>query len=214
MLIGGDETGKPFRIDPPVTMRDGLQGQVIDARMSGLHLGPSWLAQARQLLAVAFRQMAFRGAYLFFNQIEIVQQPLCRRGDLAAFLERLRHQLASFPKHDFVLCQPCQQLIARLPLPFNQLMRSGEDFAMLFHLHHTEKLGSQRRFVIAKFFVQFAIARKPHHSRQSGKEVVFGWFQCKRLFLSSGQGETAPHRCGYFLRIGIHGHREIGYAWC
>ncbi|MNM29260.1 hypothetical protein D3C81_397950 [compost metagenome] len=68
-LITLDEAAQALAVDAAITMGDGLQGNVIDARqIAGRAIG-----QAGQLAAVAGRQMRLSNADVRFDQVVVVQ---------------------------------------------------------------------------------------------------------------------------------------------
>ncbi len=83
-LVGGYETAETFRIDPSIAVRDRLQRDVIHARKPG-----RWaVQQARQFPAVTLGQVSLGRANLFFDQIEVVEQPFPGRRNPAVRLDR------------------------------------------------------------------------------------------------------------------------------
>ncbi|MNR50361.1 hypothetical protein D3C85_1698670 [compost metagenome] len=86
-------------------MGDGFQGDVVDPRQACR--GP--FGQAWQLAAVAVRQVGPGGADVFFDQVEVVQQPFRRRGRASAGqLYGLERRTATFQKQ-LVVSQAAQQ---------------------------------------------------------------------------------------------------------
>ena len=79
-LIGIDERDKRTRVDLRVHMRDQLQNHVENTRQSGGRT----IHEARQLTAVAARQVPPGHLDLLFDQIEVVQHPLGGRSEAAA----------------------------------------------------------------------------------------------------------------------------------
>jgi hypothetical protein len=85
------------------------------------------------------------GANLFFDQIEVVEQPLAGRRDPAVRRDRRHEQRQTSIRVRFVLGQPRQKLVRRLS--WRQLMRGRETLAVLFHLDGAEQFRAQRRLV-------------------------------------------------------------------
>ncbi len=81
--------------------------------------------------------MLFGSADLFFDQIEIVEQPFCCRGDLPVILDGSRQQIAGLGDDDVVFSEPRQQLVACAP--GTELVRAGQRLAVLLHLYRTEE---------------------------------------------------------------------------
>src|SRR5437868_953381 len=82
-------------------------------------------------------------ANLFFDQIEIVEQPFAGGRDPAVRLDCCGQQIAGADQHAFVRRQTREQLIASAI--GGQLMRRGEQPAMLLHLLGAEELRAKRR---------------------------------------------------------------------
>ena len=108
-LVGRDETAETFRIHPAIAVRDRLQRDVVHARKPGRRA----VQQARQLPAVTLRQVSPGRANLFFDQIEVVEQPFPGRRNPAVGLDRLCQQLADFQQEIFILGQPRQKSVPR-----------------------------------------------------------------------------------------------------
>ena len=122
-------------------MRDGLQGDVIDARK--IRRGAA--AQPGQLSAVILRQMSSGRANLLFDEIEVVEQPLPRRDDATVSLQSGGQQTARFNQDLFIVRKSREQSIGR-PLPCQRVCRR-KGFPMLLHLLGAEQLGAQGRLV-------------------------------------------------------------------
>ncbi|MNH12551.1 hypothetical protein D3C79_720960 [compost metagenome] len=72
LLISLDETAEALSVDPPVTVGNGLQGNVVDTRQAG----GGAVVQLRQLQAVVGRQVVLGNADMGFDQVKVVEQPL------------------------------------------------------------------------------------------------------------------------------------------
>ena len=154
-LVRGDETGQRAAAQPPVAVGHGLQREIVDAGQARRR--PA--AQPRQLAAVTRRQMALGGADLFFDEVEVVEQPLAG-GRHAALQLGVAHQARPHGhQHLFVHRQPRQQAVTRARR--GQFVRSGQALAVLRHLVGGEELGTQRRFVGIR-------RRARHHAGQAG----------------------------------------------
>ncbi len=90
--------------------------------------------------------MPLGGTDLFFDEIEVVEQPFPGRRDPAVRRYRRLQQLAHVDQDDFVLGQPGQQLVRRAPS--GQLVRCRERLAMLRHLIGAEQRQAQRRLCV------------------------------------------------------------------
>jgi hypothetical protein len=55
------------------------------------------------------------GAYLLFNQIEVVEEPFTGRRNSAVCLNRLRHQILDANQEAFILSQSFQEPIRSVP---------------------------------------------------------------------------------------------------
>ncbi len=62
---------QPSHVDPTIDVRDQFQSHVIDQRISRRRS----IEQTGQAAAVAHRQMPTGHPDLFFNQIEVIEQP-------------------------------------------------------------------------------------------------------------------------------------------
>ena len=142
VLVGVDEARQAFRVDPAVAVRNDFEGDLVDARIAfGLFVG-----QARQFLAVVLRQVAARRADLFFDQVEIVEQPLGGGRDLAPGLDGGGQFGAGAGNDIGVLGQARQQAVGAAALA--QLVARGQVLAVGCHLRGAEQLGAQRQFVV------------------------------------------------------------------
>ncbi len=165
-LVGGDEARQRAAREPAVAVRDHLQRQRVDARLAGLRgvrgragdgaapaagrvrlvgrrLRRRRLAeQARQLAAVALREVAPRGAHLLLDEIEVVEQPFGRRrhaplgggggGELAVDADQ----------HALVVGQPGEQPVGQRLV--GDAVAGGQAAGMLRHLLGAVELGAQR----------------------------------------------------------------------
>src|SRR6185503_9344057 len=94
--------------EPPVAVRDGLEGDVVDARQAGRRARE----QARQLAAVCLGEVALGGADLLFDQMEVVEQPFPGRRDPAARRDGRLQELAGGNQDTFVPGQAREELVA------------------------------------------------------------------------------------------------------
>ncbi len=85
-------------------MRDHFQGDVVHARAPRR----GTMSQARQFKAVTPGKVPLGRTDLFFDEIEIVEQPLSCRGDAAFCRNRLRQQVTNPGQGHLVFCQPGQ----------------------------------------------------------------------------------------------------------
>ena len=53
------------------------------------------MRETRQLTAITAGQMPFGGAYLFFDQVKIVEQPFGSGRDTAVYIDRIAEQIAA-----------------------------------------------------------------------------------------------------------------------
>ncbi len=114
---------------------------VVHARKSGRRS----VQQARQLPAVPLRQVPLGHADLFFDQVEVVEEPFPGRRDPAVRFHRRRQQVAGFRQDAFILRQPGQKPV---PNPSRtQPVRARKGLAVLLHLFAAEQFRPQRRFV-------------------------------------------------------------------
>ena len=125
-----------------VAMRHRFQRDVIDARQAGRLTA----RQARQLAAVARRQVPAGGADLLLDQVEIVEQPFTGRRDRALGLDRRGEQIEGAQQGLLVRRQPRQQEVGDAPA--GQRMDPGQRLAVAAHLPAAEQLGAQRRWFV------------------------------------------------------------------
>ncbi len=172
-MVGRDEPAEIFRVHPAIAVGDDLQREVVHPGQPGR----GTVAQARQFPAVTLGQVPLGGANLFFDQIEVIEQPLPGRRDLAGRRDRNHEQRADVDQGPFVLGQPRQKLVR--PMSRRQLMRGRETPAVLFHLDGAEQFRAQRRLVADVFFGR-AIATEAHPPLEQG--------------FAKGQGHRATSR--------------------
>ena len=147
-LVGGHETAETFRVRPPITVRDNLQRNVEHAWQSD-----RWFVlQARQFQAVPLWQVSPGGSNLFFNQIEVVEQPFPGRHNPAVVLNCRHQQVAGFNQDTFILGQTRQKPVRSTPQ--TQLVRGCQRLAVLLHLFAAEQFRAQRRLVVGDLFCQ------------------------------------------------------------
>ena len=107
-LIRSDESAQALRVDASVGVRDRFEREVVDARQ----LRRRTVRKPRQLPAVALRQVPLRDADLFFDQVEVVEQPLAGRCDPTVVLHCRGQQIAGGDQHRFVACEAREQAVA------------------------------------------------------------------------------------------------------
>ena len=185
LLVGSDEAAQVFRIDPAVAVRDGFQRDVVDARLTCRRS----FSQARQLLAVTLRQMPLSRADLFFDQVEIIQQPFGRRRQLPVFLDCTGEDRAGVQQHRFIVRQAAQQLVAHTPLAHAVGLRQAS--AVMFHLYRAEQFGAQRQFVVIAAAAT-ALDQGVFEVQEGSKEGRSDDFQFGRLFLSARPPAARP----------------------
>ena len=140
-LIGRDETAETFRVHPSVAMRDDFKRDVVDPGQAG-----RWtVAQPGQFAAIPFGQVPPGQANLFFDQVEVIEQPFSGRCDASTSLHRLGHQIPHIQQDGFILSQSSEQRVG-LVLGTDG-MQPREGLAMLLHLLGTEELRSQRQLI-------------------------------------------------------------------
>ena len=125
-------------------MGDRLQGDVVHARQPGR----SALGQGRQLPAVALGQVAPGRADLFFDEMEVIEQPFARGRDLVARRNRRRQPAAGRDQDALVRGQTRQQLIRHTSGP--HAVGGRKAHAVLLHLIGAEQLRPQRRLVVER----------------------------------------------------------------
>jgi len=143
-FVCGDEPIQAVEIHATVYMRDQLQGHDVGARRTGVGRA----GQPRQLSAVRRRQISAGQPDLILNQIEIVQQPLCRRRDAPIAGHRGGDQVIGLDENAFVVVQARNQMVAAAS--FRHLVQHREAGGMARQLVDAEQLGPQRRLVFAQ----------------------------------------------------------------
>ena len=98
------------------------------------------IQQARQLPTVAAGQMPARHLYLFFDKVEIIQQPFSSRGDAAARMDG-KGGAIEVPQNLLILLQPGEQAIGAAM--GEGLMGRGQRFGMAGELLDAEQLSAQ-----------------------------------------------------------------------
>ncbi|MNI38234.1 hypothetical protein D3C73_923670 [compost metagenome] len=141
-LIRGDETVQAWRVDPAIAVRDGFQGDVVDPRQACR--GP--FGQAWQLAAVAVGQVGPGGADVFFDQVEVVQQPFRRRGGASTGLLNGLERCAATFQQQLVVGQAAEQGVLSGKTPEHML--AGQDDAVVGHLLRIEQVGTQDGLVL------------------------------------------------------------------
>ncbi len=160
-LVCRHEAAQALRIDATVAVCNRLERDVVDARQPG---GRS-AREARQLLAVAFRQMPGGHPDLVLDQIKIVEQPFTGRRDPSVLLDGFGQQLGRRDQDRVVLCEPGQQLVG--DALGRELVRSSERLAVLLHLVGAEQFSTQRQL----FFL--ALACPSAKNAVTGPEKIF-----------------------------------------
>ena len=140
-LIGGDEAREIFDGEAAVAVCDGFQRDVVHAGKSGRRAA----RQARQFPAIAFRQMTLREPYLFFDQVEIIEQPFAGRRYRPVRIDGLHEQSANVDEQGSVFRQARQQQIRSAGS--RDAVVFAECFAVLFELIAAEQFRSQRLFL-------------------------------------------------------------------
>ncbi|MDE1927316.1 MAG: hypothetical protein KGL18_08655 [Burkholderiales bacterium] len=138
-LVRGDEARQRAAAEAAVAMRHRMQREVVDARQAGVLAA----GQARQLAAVAGRQMAPGHAHLLLDEVEVVEQPFAGGRDAALLVGAAGELGAGVGQHLLVVAEPAQQPVPRAQR--RQLVAGGELPAMLLHLVGGEQLRTQRR---------------------------------------------------------------------
>ena len=180
-LVRRHETGETFRVHPPIAVRDRFMRDVVHARKSGRRS----VQQARQFPAVTLRQVPLGRADLFFDQIEVVEEPFPGRRDPAVRVDRRRQQVAGSRQDPFILRQPCQKRVSNSSR--THLVRAREDFAMLLHLFAAEQFRPKRRLVAGVHFRRSAPAEARACMVQGREDGLAARLQSGCLLLSMDQ---------------------------
>ncbi|KAF5056934.1 hypothetical protein DSECCO2_362060 [anaerobic digester metagenome] len=86
------------------------------------------------------------GADLFFDDIEVVEQPFSGRSYAPVLLDVLGQQAVHPPQYPFVLGQARQEAIARTPV--GKLVHACQDLAVLLHLGGAEQLRPEGELLV------------------------------------------------------------------
>jgi hypothetical protein len=89
--------------------------------------------------------MPLGGTYLFFDEIEIIEQPFTAWSNAPIRSGRSNEQVARFDERSFVLRESTQQTIRRSATV--EMVRLRKQSSVLLHLLGTEQLGAQRWLV-------------------------------------------------------------------
>ena len=143
-LVGRDKAAEAVSVQAAVPVRDRLERDVVDPRQPGRRA----FGQARQLAAVARREVAPRGPNLLLDQVVVVEQPLAGGRDAPIVVHRLRQERADGGEEGLVLRQPNQECVRAAPRA--QPVRGGQHLSVLRHLLAAEQLRAQRRFLAGK----------------------------------------------------------------
>ena len=108
-------------------------------------------------------------AYLFLNQIKIIQQPFARRRNPAVGLDCRRQQRAGLQQNVFIFRQAREELIGRALRA--QSVRARQGLAVLFHLVGAIQFCPQRRRIADVTLASRAIAA--HVRPQTGPGVAY-----------------------------------------
>jgi hypothetical protein len=112
--------------------------------------------------------MSFGRANLFFDQIEVVEQPFPGRRNPTIRHDRLHQQAAGSGQDAFILGQSRQELIRRISRA--QFVQARQGPAMLLHLIAAEQFRSQRWLADGVLFCQTVSAEtRPQMGQNPGK---------------------------------------------
>jgi hypothetical protein len=160
LLVGRHETAETFRVHPSIAVRDRFMRDVVHARKSGRRS----VQQARQFPAITLRQVPLGRADLFFDQIEVVEEPFPGRRDPAVRIDSRRQKVAGSRQDAFILRQPGQK---RIPNPSRpQPVRARKGLAMKLHPVGAEQFRTQRRLVAGVHFRRSAPAESRPYMEQ------------------------------------------------
>ena len=140
-LVGAHEGRRVLLVEQAVEVRDQFERHAVDARKP-LHLA---LGQARQLAAVAARQVDAGELDLLFDQIEIVQQPLRGRRHAAPLGIGSDQHLVRLAQRGRVVGEPRQQLVVAGAVV--HLVRMRQLLRVAPELVDAQQLGAQRLLV-------------------------------------------------------------------
>ena len=127
-LIRGDKAVQSRGIHATVNVRDELEGNVVDARKAG----QPTRRQSWKFLAVCGGQQSADRANLLFDQIEVVQEPLCGRFNTAIIIGGRCHEIVGRDEDAFVIVEAWQQSVVASPR--GQGMRHRNHFGVPFQL--------------------------------------------------------------------------------
>ncbi|MNX62128.1 hypothetical protein D3C86_930810 [compost metagenome] len=156
-------------------MRDHLQRNVVYPRQA---FGWARL-QLWQATAVAFGQVPLGQPDLFFDQVEVVQQPFVGRCDLAVLPHRLHQQRAGLGQQRLVFGQPRQQRVRRARCAHQMRVRQG--LAVLLHLQGAEQLRAQRRLAFRRAQRGLASSKQVYPLGRGFEGGPINWFHSHRV---------------------------------
>ena len=160
-LVGRHETAETSRVHPSIAVRDRFMRDVVHARKPGRRS----VQQAGQFPAVPLRQVPLGHADLFFDQVEVVEEPFPGGRDPAVRIDRRRQKGAGSRQDAFILRQPGEKTV---PDPSRtQLVQARKGLAMLLHLFAAEQFRAQRQLVAGVHFRRSA----PEEARPDPAQV-------------------------------------------
>src|SRR5688500_13695010 len=125
--------------------------------------------------------MLYGHANLFFDEIEVIEQPFTGGRNPAGRLHRLRQQIANSDEDVFVLRQPTQKLVWSLVR--TQPMQTGQDLAVLLHLINAEELRTQRWLAAGVLFCQVVFREAGPQMEQASERDLATYRHVGDLFL-------------------------------
>ena len=140
LLIRGDKRTQGFVVDAAVRVRDQLERDVIDARRSRR----GRVREPRQLAAVCGREVLPRGADLLLDQVEVIEEPLGRRRDLAATPYGIGDEDIRIAQRILVVGKSIEQRVTAT-VPELHLVPARDRARVPFELTNAEQLRTQRR---------------------------------------------------------------------
>ena len=158
--------------------------------------------QARQLLAIAFRQMSLGRTDLLFDEVKVIQQPLGSGRQLAVLLKSGGQRRAGMEQYLFIAGKARQQLVWHVRGTDGVCL--GQATAVQLHLRGTEKLRPQWQFIGIFSGVGGVLYQRLLPGEQVVEEGGTKGFQVGRLFLSS--------RSRGRVRSGVSACRHVGHA--
>jgi hypothetical protein len=134
-LIGRNKASQILGVDLPINMGDKFKHDIIHAwRETGMALNQG------KFFTITSWKIVTDDLDLFFDQIEVVEQPLSRGRNALSSFNSIADELVTMPKNPFVLRKPLMKEVSTTSLSFSMLQ--GKSLGMILQLANAEQLSS------------------------------------------------------------------------